>query len=286
MRQAGFVPALSPAGGLLIEPASKLTPEQRAYIRAHKVLLLEELRAEAANDAPLVATAPPPGKPAQPDPYRPNPAPPATPAPSPWTDAQLTTPDDSRQPSDNLLTTQDIDSDEGIYIEGFSEVNNYLADIAEAEHERAAFDLLDAAALENVGAESGKPCGENEQGRQFHQNQVVRLSEGCQKVVRESSEGRRFPADSAVSKLSGDAAMLAPVLALYRGAETDKRLAQKMGWDTARLVGAVQGLVNAGFAESRSGMVRPTGRLVAEEVRDMVALVLTGPQPDAAEVRT
>ena len=48
MRQAGFLPALSPAGGLLIEPASKLTPEQRAYIRAHKVLLLEELRAERA----------------------------------------------------------------------------------------------------------------------------------------------------------------------------------------------------------------------------------------------
>ena len=54
MRQAGFLPALSPAGGLLIEPASKLTPEQRAYIRAHKVLLLAELRAERApaNDPP------------------------------------------------------------------------------------------------------------------------------------------------------------------------------------------------------------------------------------------
>ena len=52
MRQAGFIPALSPAGGLLIEPASKLTPEQRAYIRAHKVLLLEELRAELAPAAP------------------------------------------------------------------------------------------------------------------------------------------------------------------------------------------------------------------------------------------
>ncbi len=59
MRQAGFLPALSPAGGLLIEPASKLTPEQRAYIRAHKVLLLAELRAEAANDAPLVEKADP-----------------------------------------------------------------------------------------------------------------------------------------------------------------------------------------------------------------------------------
>ncbi len=51
MRQAGFLPALSAAGGLLIEPASKLTSEQRAYIRAHKVRLLEELRAESANDA-------------------------------------------------------------------------------------------------------------------------------------------------------------------------------------------------------------------------------------------
>ena len=59
MRQAGFLPALPPAGGLLIEPASKLTPEQRAYIRAHKVLLLAELRAEAANDAPLVEKADP-----------------------------------------------------------------------------------------------------------------------------------------------------------------------------------------------------------------------------------
>ena len=59
MRQAGFLPALSPTGGLLIEPASKLTLEQRAYICAHKVLLLEELRAESANNAPL-AEAPPP----------------------------------------------------------------------------------------------------------------------------------------------------------------------------------------------------------------------------------
>ena len=53
MRQAGFLPALSPAGGLLIEPASKLTPEQRAYIRAHKVLLLEELRAETTPPPPV-----------------------------------------------------------------------------------------------------------------------------------------------------------------------------------------------------------------------------------------
>ena len=52
LRQAGFLPALSPAGGLLIEPASRLTPEQRTYIRAHKVLLLEELRAELAPVLP------------------------------------------------------------------------------------------------------------------------------------------------------------------------------------------------------------------------------------------
>ena len=56
LRQAGFLPALSPAGGLLIEPASRLTPEQRTYIRAHKVLLLEELRAEQAAPEPSPAT--------------------------------------------------------------------------------------------------------------------------------------------------------------------------------------------------------------------------------------
>ena len=49
MRQAGFITAISAAGGLLVEPASRLTTEQRAYICAHKMLLIEELRAEAAN---------------------------------------------------------------------------------------------------------------------------------------------------------------------------------------------------------------------------------------------
>ena len=48
LRQAGFVPGISPTGGLLIEPASRLTAAQRAYIRAHKVLLVEALRAEHA----------------------------------------------------------------------------------------------------------------------------------------------------------------------------------------------------------------------------------------------
>ena len=48
MRQAGFELAITKRGGLWVEPASRLTDEQRAYIRAHKVLLLEELRAECA----------------------------------------------------------------------------------------------------------------------------------------------------------------------------------------------------------------------------------------------
>ena len=56
LRKAGFVPGISPAGGLLIEPASRLTAAQRAYIRAHKAVLLEELRAELAPEPlpPLV----------------------------------------------------------------------------------------------------------------------------------------------------------------------------------------------------------------------------------------
>ena len=52
MRQAGFIPGISPAGGLTIEPASKLTPDQRAYIRAHKAELLAELLAERATPEP------------------------------------------------------------------------------------------------------------------------------------------------------------------------------------------------------------------------------------------
>jgi P4 family phage/plasmid primase-like protien len=196
----------------------------------------------------------PTGRHTQPDPYRPDPAP----TPSPWTGSPLTTNDDPRQPTDNLLTTQSIDSDDSIYLEPFLEVNNYLADIAEGERERAAFECAVVAEVENVGGDSGKPCGGNEQGCQYHQNQDVKLSEGCQRVVSESSSRR--PADG----LTGDAALLATVLALYRGAETDKRLAQKMGWETARVVGAAQALVSVGCAEMRSGMIKPTGRLVAE----------------------
>jgi hypothetical protein len=58
LRQAGFVPGISPAGGLLIAPASRLTDAQRAYIRAHKVLLLAELRAELAPVAESFPIAP------------------------------------------------------------------------------------------------------------------------------------------------------------------------------------------------------------------------------------
>ena len=61
LRKAGFMPAISPAGGLLIASASPLTPEQRTYIRAHKAPLLEELRAEnapVAENFPIVPVIP------------------------------------------------------------------------------------------------------------------------------------------------------------------------------------------------------------------------------------
>lgn len=51
VRAGGFTLAIE-NDGLAIVPASRLTTEQRAYIRAHKVLLLEELRAELAPVAP------------------------------------------------------------------------------------------------------------------------------------------------------------------------------------------------------------------------------------------
>ncbi len=52
MRDAGFTVALD-GDALRIKPVSKLTLEQRTYIRDHKVMLVEELQAEAANDAAL-----------------------------------------------------------------------------------------------------------------------------------------------------------------------------------------------------------------------------------------
>lgn len=58
LRKAGFVPGISPAGGLLIAPASRLTDAQRAFIRDHKVLLLEALRAELAPVAESFPIAP------------------------------------------------------------------------------------------------------------------------------------------------------------------------------------------------------------------------------------
>ena len=54
MRHAGFNPAISATGGLLIEQASRLTAVQREFIKAHKAMLLAELHAEAASrTAPL-----------------------------------------------------------------------------------------------------------------------------------------------------------------------------------------------------------------------------------------
>ncbi len=60
MRQAGFELAITKRGGLWVEPASRLTDEQRAYIRAHKVLLLEELRAETTPPPPVDSAIAPP----------------------------------------------------------------------------------------------------------------------------------------------------------------------------------------------------------------------------------
>ena len=59
IRQAGFTPGISPAGGLLIEPASRLTPEQRTFIRVHKVLLLKELWAELRAEQAAPEPSPP-----------------------------------------------------------------------------------------------------------------------------------------------------------------------------------------------------------------------------------
>ena len=53
MRQAGFELAITKRGGLWVEPASRLTDAQRAYIRANKVLLLAELRAETTPPPPV-----------------------------------------------------------------------------------------------------------------------------------------------------------------------------------------------------------------------------------------
>lgn len=58
MRQAGFSLAITKRGGLWIEPASKLTAEQRAFIKAHKVVLLEELRVDVLAPALAPATEP------------------------------------------------------------------------------------------------------------------------------------------------------------------------------------------------------------------------------------
>lgn len=57
MRRAGFAMAISEQGGLLIDPASKLTAEQRAFIKQNKVVLLAELRQEPMQDVKPLPTA-------------------------------------------------------------------------------------------------------------------------------------------------------------------------------------------------------------------------------------
>jgi hypothetical protein len=65
MRDAGFdVHAV--AGRVRVSPSDRLTADQRTYIRDHKVMLVEELQAEAANDAALVVVMESPQPPAVP----------------------------------------------------------------------------------------------------------------------------------------------------------------------------------------------------------------------------
>ena len=79
------------------------------------------------------------------------------------------------------------------------------------------------------------------------------------------SKGDTAPPSTPVEMppMSGDAARLADVLKLFRGAETDKRLARKMGWSVSRLAGAAGVLATAGLAEVHGEMIKPAGRLVA-----------------------
>lgn len=159
---------------------------------------------------------------------------------------------DHRRPTGYLPDTYPIDSDEGIYSEYISEVDNSLEDFAALQTQRAAVDLADSDDAENVFSESCAGSGEMPVGLRGLRNQELNL--------RQVSGGSPVGLRDSISGLSDDAALLAPVLAMYHGAETEQRLAQKMGWDTARLVGAVGILATAGYAEYRSGMVKPVCR--------------------------
>ena len=57
IRDAGFALAISKRGGLLVDPASKLTTEQRAFLKEHKAELMAELRKE---QEPATVAEPPP----------------------------------------------------------------------------------------------------------------------------------------------------------------------------------------------------------------------------------
>ena len=59
MRDAGF-DVHTVDGRVRVSPADRLSADQRTYIRDHKVMLVEELQAEAANDAaPALVVADP-----------------------------------------------------------------------------------------------------------------------------------------------------------------------------------------------------------------------------------
>lgn len=51
IQQAGFNLSMNESGSLVIVPASKLTDDQRQFLKSHKAEIVQELR-EAANDSP------------------------------------------------------------------------------------------------------------------------------------------------------------------------------------------------------------------------------------------
>ena len=108
--------------------------------------------------------------------------------------------------------------------------------------------------------ESVRSCSEIYSKNPFNANKSDKLEIEKNLATGEMTHQTHQTHHHPVPVLSGDAALLAPVLAMYHGAETEQRLAQKMGWDTARLVGAVGILATAGYAEYRSGMVKPVCR--------------------------
>jgi putative DNA primase/helicase len=163
-----------------------------------------------------------------------------------------TTSDNHRQPTDDLLTTQVIDSDEGIYLEGFSEVFSSADEMDDAESaQQGALGSSPDGNVENVDAVFYGKSQKNPSRSSVHQNQEVRLSEvvsGSSEVVSGSSVGRQ---------MTGDVAELATVLGGFRGWVTENEVATKAGWSPAKTAAALAELVAAGLAKQSGTLVKP-----------------------------